>query len=75
MMVGDKNNPIAFGRKSELLDNLDEEFYLLLKDAGSHFVGFKKISDDDINLPEAYIEATKYLVFKLIEEYRTNVGF
>lgn len=72
MFVGDKKNPIAIGKKIELLSNLDWEFNLLLNDAYNHFTGFKKISADDENLSEAYISATRYLVLELIREYGQN---
>lgn len=75
MFIGDKKNPIAIGKKSELLANLDEEFYLLLREATNHFTGFKKISSDDKELPYAYIEATRYLVLELMRYYGNNGGF
>jgi hypothetical protein len=75
MFVGDKKNPIAIGKKIELLANLDDEFNLLLDDAYNHLSGFKKISADDPELSEGYIVATRYLVLTLMKEYNTSVGF
>lgn len=72
MFVGDKRNPIAVGKKWELLANLDEEFYLLLDDALNHIAGFKRISIDDKRLSDAYLCATRFLVLKLMQEY--NIG-
>lgn len=75
MFVGDKKNPIAFGKKIELLANLDGEFNLLLDDAYSHISGFRKISADNFELSEAYIVATRYLVLELMREYGQNGKF
>ena len=75
MYVGNKKNPIAVGKKSELLANLDKEFYLLLEDAYNHRTGFKKISADDKRLPCAYIVATRYLVLELMRDYGQNGCF
>lgn len=75
MYVGDKKNPIAFGNKMELLSNLDSEFCSLLDDALNHLSGFKKISADDLDLSEAYIIATRYLVLELMREYGANGQF
>ena len=72
MFAGDKKKPIAFGKKIELLANLDEEFYALLDDAFNHFTGFKKISADDETVSEAYLTAVRYLVLELIGEYGKN---
>ena len=69
MFIGDKKNPIAFGKKIELLANLDGEFNLLLDDAYNHLSGFRKISADDPNLSEAYLAATRLLVLELMREY------
>lgn len=70
MFVGDKKNPLIFGRKGQLLaDYLDEEFYALLDDAYMHISGFRKISADDENLTEAYIYSTRYLVLYLMQDY------
>ena len=74
MFVGDKKNPIAFGKKIELLASLDEEFYLLLDDAYNHFTGFKRINIDD-DWSDAYIVATRYLVLGLIGDYGQSVKF
>lgn len=68
MFVGDKKNPIAYGKKWELLANLDEEFYALLDDAYNHISGFKKITLDD-GFSDGYIYATRYLVLQIMKEY------
>lgn len=75
MFIGDKKNPIAFGKKIELLANLDGEFNLLLDDAYNHLSGFRKISADDPNLSEAYLAATRLLVLELMREYGQNGKF
>lgn len=76
MFVGDKKNPIAIGKKTELLaNNLDREFYYLLDEALNHLSGFSKISSDDPNLSEAYIASTRYLVLELMKEYGKNGQF
>lgn len=75
MFIGDKKNPIAVGKKGELLANLDEEFNLLLNDAYDHLSGFNKISSADTELSEGYIVATRYLVLELMREYGKNGQF
>ena len=75
MFVGDKKRPIAFGKKIELLANLDGEFNLLLDDAYNHLSGFKKISANNPNLSEAYLTATRYLVLELMRDYGQNGKF
>jgi len=70
MFVGDKKNPIAFGKKGELITkNLDAEFYEMLDDAYNHVSGFRKISADDTTLSTGYIYATRYLVLNIMREY------
>lgn len=69
-IVGDKKNPIAIGKKGELItENLDTEFYEMLDDAYNHISGFRKISADDETLSEGYIYATRYLVLNIMREY------
>ena len=68
--IGDKKNPIAIGKKGELIvNNLDEEFYEMLDDAYNHVAGFCKISSDDPKLTVGYIYATRYLVLNIMREY------
>jgi len=70
MFVGDKKNPIAFGKKGELIaENLDYEFYEMLDDAYNHVSGFRKISADDETLSIGYVYATRYLVLCIMGEY------
>jgi|GEM_PF-3495868 len=75
MFIGDKKNPIACGKKLELLSNLDWEFCSLLDDALNHLSSFKRISADDLTLSEGYIVATRYLVLELMREYGANGQF
>lgn len=69
-MVGDKKNPIAIGKKGELItNNLDADFYEMLDDAYNHVAGFCKISADDPTLSIGYIYAVRYLVLNIVREY------
>ena len=72
MFLGDKKDPLIVGKKIELLANLDGEFSMLMDDALSHLSGFGKISMDDMELSEAYLYATRYLVLELMREYGQN---
>lgn len=74
MFIGEKKNPMYFGKKGELLAELNWEFFSLLDDALNHLSGFNKISIHD-DYSEAYIVATRYLVLELMREYGNNGGF
>ena len=69
-IVGDKKDPIAIGKKGDLIvENLDREFYEMLDDAYNHLSGFRTISADDPTLTIGYIYATRYLVLNIMREY------
>lgn len=74
MFIGDKKNPLYFGKKGDFIALMDSEFYSLYDDALSHLAGFKKISIDG-DYSDAYIVATRYLVLELMREYGQNGCF